>query len=260
MLQKSTILITGGGSAIGEALAVQLAKNNKVVICGRSEEKLKKVSSKHESISYAVADVSDYRSIDKLFSSFKENGIAFNVLFNNAGVVELWDLNKMTLTSREIFEKINTNLSGAVALTQHFIKQANHSVENLIVNNTSEIAIMPVPLLALYSSSKTGLSVFTKVLRIQLKNTKFRVVELLSPGVDTEMPKRLYNTGKLLNVDAFASNVIRVISQGKTEYAPGKDVPLLKFFQKFLPVIGLNLIDKLSRKQLGYENVNDKVA
>lgn len=44
MLHNKTILITGGGSGIGEALAIQLAHFNKVVICGRNEERLKKVA------------------------------------------------------------------------------------------------------------------------------------------------------------------------------------------------------------------------
>ena len=250
MLQNSTILITGGGSGIGESLALQLADYNKIVICGRSEEKLKKVALKHSNISYEVTDISDYNSIEKLFSSCREKGIVFNVLFNNAGVVELWDITNKKLTSAEIFEKINTNLSGAIAITQQFISQANHSVENLIVNNTSEIAFMPVSVLLLYSTSKSGLSVFTRALRVQLKHTKFRVVELLTPGVDTDMPRRLNNTGKLITSDDFARDVIKNIRKGKTEYAVGVNIYLLKFLQKFLPNTGLHLIDKLSRKQL----------
>ena len=52
MLQNNTILITGGGSGIGEALALQLANNNKVIICGRNEDKLKLVSAQNKNISY----------------------------------------------------------------------------------------------------------------------------------------------------------------------------------------------------------------
>lgn len=251
MLQNATILITGGGSGIGEALALQLANDNRVIICGRTEENLKKVGSKNSNISYEVVDVSDSGSIEKLFALFKEKGIVFNVLFNNAGVVERWDLTEKFLTTSEIFQKVNTNLSGAIAVIQQFIKQADHAAENLIVNNTSEIAIMPVPLLPLYSATKTGLSVFTRLLRVQLKNTKFRIIEILPPGVDTDMPKQLKNTAKLVSADDFAGDVIKEIIKGTIEYAPGKNVLIMKFFQKFLPDTGLNLIDKLSRRQLG---------
>jgi uncharacterized oxidoreductase len=250
MLKNDIILITGGGSGIGEALALQLANENKVVICGRNEAKLKMVAAKNKNISYETADVSDYNSIDKLFSSLKEKGIVFNVLINNAGVVELWEMLTTLFTSKEIFEKVNTNLSGAIAVTQLFIHQANHSVENLIVNVTSEIALFPIPILPLYATSKAGLRVFTQSLRVQLKNTKFKVVEILPPAVDTAMPKQLNNTGKLLNVNSFVNGVIKCIVKGNTEYSPGENILLLKMFSKFFPKAGLNLIDKMSRKQL----------
>lgn len=250
MLKNKTILITGGGSGIGEALALQLATDNKVVICGRNKKNLKTVADKSENIFYEIVDVCDYGSVNKLFSVLKEKGIILNVLFNNAGVVELWDINTTKLTSQEIFEKINTNLSGAIATTQLFVNQADHSAENLIVNVTSEIALFPIPVLPLYAASKAGLRVFTKCLRMQLKNTKFKVVEILPPGVDTAMPKKLNNTGKLLNANTFAENVIKSIIKDKTEYAPGNNVLLFNIFSKFFPQAGLKLIDKMSRKQL----------
>jgi uncharacterized oxidoreductase len=250
MLQNNTILITGGGSGIGEALALQLADDNHIIICGRNEEKLKKVSAKHKNISYEVSDVSDYNSIDQLFVRIKEKGLVLDVLINNAGVVERWELDKNRLTSKQIFEKANTNFSGAIAITQSFIHQANKSVENLIINNTSEVALMPVPVLPLYSASKAGFSVFTKALRVQLKHTKFKVIELLTPGTDTEMPKSLNNLEKLISPADFAKGVIKQIKKGKIEYAPGSNVPILKLFRRFAPDTGIHLIDKMSRKQL----------
>lgn len=253
MLRDKTILITGGGSGIGAALALRLAGNNNVIICGRNEDKLKSVSARNNNISYEVADISDHDSIDHLFNNLKAKGIVLNVLFNNAGVTELWEITRNKLSTHEIFGKVNTNFSGAVAVTQHFINQADHSVENIIVNNTSEIAILPVPVLLLYSASKAGLSAFTKSLRVQLKGTRFRVVELLTPGVDTDMPKQLGNREKMITPTAFAQAAVSNIERGKLEYAPGKNVPLLRFFQKFMPHTGLTLIDKLSRKQLALD-------
>jgi uncharacterized oxidoreductase len=250
MLKQKAILITGGGSGIGEALVVKLSKDNKIIICGRSESKLQKVAKANKGVSYYVADVSVPNEIDELFKRISDDGIVLNVLINNAGVVEQWDIVKATLSSSEIFEKVNTNLSGAIAITQKFISQANKSVENLIVNVTSEIAFFPIPILPLYATSKAGLRVFTLALRTQLKNTKFKVVEILPPAVDTAMPKQLGNTGKLVHADVFAKRMIESINQGKREFAPGSNVPLLKIFSKFLPNVGLNLIDKMSRKQL----------
>lgn len=250
MLKNKTIAITGGGSGIGEALALQLAPDNNIIICGRNEEKLKVVASKNKNISYDVMDVSDCNSIERFFAGLKQKEIIISVLINNAGVVEVWDINSKTFTPEEIFKKINTNLSGAIAATQLFINQADRSVENLIINVTSEIALFPIPILPLYATAKAGLRTFTQALRVQLKNTKFKVIEILPPAVDTDMPRQLNNTGKLMDVNRFASGIIKHIAKGKTEYAPGSNVLLFKIFSKFLPDTGLNLIDKMSRKQL----------
>ncbi len=250
MLKYKTILITGGGSGIGEALVANLSKDNKIIICGRNENKLQKVVTANKNVSYYVADISAPNQIDELFQKISTDGIVLDVLINNAGVVEQWDIARTVFSSAQIFEKINTNLSGAIAVCQKFISQANHSIENLIVHVTSEIALFPIPILPLYATSKTGLRVFTQALRTQLKNTNFKVVEILPPAVDTAMPKQLGNTGKLANADTFAKKIVASINKGKSEFAPGSNVPLLKLFNKFLPKAGLNLIDKMSRKQL----------
>lgn len=251
MLRHKTILITGGGSGIGEALALQLANDNTIIICGRNETKLKTVSAKNKNITYELTDVSDYRSIENLFARLREKSIVPDVLINNAGVVEIWELHKQTLSPQEIFEKANTNFAGAVAIIQLFISQAVQDKTNIIISNTSEIARMPIPVMPLYSASKAALHVFTKSLRIQLKNTSFKVIELLPPAVDTDMPKKLNNTGKLISPAVFAAQAIRKINEGKTEITSGPNTFLFKFFQRVAPETGLKLIDKMSRKQLG---------
>jgi uncharacterized oxidoreductase len=253
MLKGKTILITGGGSGIGQALATQLSMSNTVIICGRSEGSLQKIARTSTGISYYVADISVPDQIDELFNKISSAGIVLDVLINNAGVVERWDITNTVFSSSQIFEKINTNLSGAIAVAQKFVSQANKSDENLIINVTSEIALFPIPILPLYATTKAGLRVFTQVLRSQLRNTKFVVVEILPPAVDTAMPKQLGNTGTLVNADVFARDLIASVNKGNTEFAPGANVPLLKLFSKFFPKMGLSLIDKMSRRQLQAE-------
>lgn len=251
MLKNKTILITGGGSGIGEALLAKLSNDNKIIICGRNESKLKKVVNANKNVSYYVADISVANNIDELFERIKTDGIILDVLFNNAGVVEQWDITKSSLSSAQIFEKINTNLSGAIAVTQAFVGQANKSENNLIVNVTSSIAVFPFSALGLYSTSKSGFSVFTKMIRQQLKGTNFKVVEILPSQVDTEMPKQLGFTSKGVSVQDFAIKTIKAINKGKTEFSPDPSFPLLKLFKRILPTSSLlNMADKISKKIL----------
>lgn len=251
MLKGRTILITGGGSGIGEALTNKLSNDNKIIICGRNEDKLKKVVAANKNVSYYVSDISVASEIDELFKRIKSDGIVLDILFNNAGVVEQWNITKSTLSSTQIFEKINTNLSGVIAITQQFVSQANKTVDNVIVNISSTVAIFPFSALGLYSTSKSGLSIFTKMIRQQLKGTNFKVVEILPSQVETEMPKKVGFTSKGVNVQDFASKTIKAINKGKTEYSPDPNVFMLKFFNRLLPKSSLlNMADKIGKKIL----------
>ncbi|MDB5150190.1 MAG: short-chain dehydrogenase/reductase [Mucilaginibacter sp.] len=251
-LTNKTILITGGATGIGFALAQALsAQNNQVIITGRRLDKLVEAQQANPGLLYYQSDITAPESIDQLFEQIKRDGIVLDVLYNNAGVIEVWDVAKQNIPSAEIFSKINTNLAGPIAITQNFIRQAHAGKSNLIVNITTEAAIMPVPILPLYSASKAGLSVFTKSLRVQLKGSNFKVVEIIPPAVETKMTTEdLRNTAKLASADDFALNVIRKIEAGKLEYAPSINAVLLNFMRRFFPKAGLGLIDKISRKQL----------
>lgn len=249
---NKTILITGGATGIGFGFARNLAeKGNKVIITGRREGKLREAQMEIPSLLYFVCDVSDPQEIDNLFQKLKDQDIILDVIFNNAGVLELWDIQTQNIPSKDIFEKINTNLSGPIVLTQNFIMQADQGKENYIINMSSEAAIMPIPIMPLYSSSKAGLNAFTKSLNLQLKGTKFHVVEIVPPATESKMTTEdMKNTTKLANPKTFALQTIKAIESGQIYYAPSLNAKILTFLRRAFPDSGLNLVDKLSRKQV----------
>jgi uncharacterized oxidoreductase len=250
-LTNKTILITGGATGIGLALATALSVENTVIIAGRSLDRLKEAQKAVRALKIFTCDISDPSSIDQLFAKLRTQEIVLDVVFNNAGVIETWDIPNQHISSADIFTKLNTNLAGPISVSQNFIRQADHSKLNQIINITTEAAIMPVPILPLYSSSKAGLSVFTKSLRIQLKGSNFKVIEIIPPAVETRMTTEdLKNTTKLVKPQDFALNMIKQIRSGKLEYAPSGNAILLTLIRRFLPTAGLKLIDKISRKQL----------
>ena len=252
ILKNKTILITGGATGIGFGFASQLAKqSNQVIITGRRLDKLQEAQLKIPSLMYFPCDVSDPDAVDALFAQLKKQGIVLDVVINNAGVLEVWDIPAQSLSSRAIFEKINTNLSGPIVITQHFIRQADPVADNYIVNISTEAAIMPIPVLPLYSASKTGLSVFTQSLRVQLKHSNYHVIEIVPPATETKMTTEdMNNTTKLANPLLFTAAVIRQIEAGKLRYAPSANAFILSVIRRVIPGYGLRLIDKLSRKQL----------
>jgi uncharacterized oxidoreductase len=251
-LSNRTILITGGATGIGVALAEQLSKKtNRVIITGRRLAALEEAKRRIPSLEWYQSDVSSPDAIDMLFDTLKRKNTIVDVLINNAGVIELWDIKNHVFTSHELFGKINTNFTGAVCITQQFMRQANTKQKNYIINITTEVAIMPIPILPLYSASKAGLSVFTKCLRQQLKGSNFRVVEILPPAVDTAMPKQINNTSAgMMDAKTFAEKAITKVESGVLEYAPGKNAGMFVLMRRFFPRLGIRLIDNMSRKQL----------
>jgi uncharacterized oxidoreductase len=249
---NKTILITGGATGIGFALAKELvSRNNTVIITGRRLDKLQEAKKLLPKLQYIQSDVSDPASIDRLFAQLQREGIVLDVVFNNAGVLELWDILGETIPTADLFQKIGTNLTGPIAVTQSFIRQADHQKSNFIINITTEAAIMPVPILPLYSSSKAGLSAFTKALRIQLHDSLFSVIEIVPPAVESKMTTvDMKNTTKLARPNVFAQQVIASIEAGKLEFAPSGNARMLKIIRRFFPGAGLRMIHKISRKQL----------
>lgn len=249
---NKTVLLTGGGSGIGFALAQLLVqRRNRVIIIGRRLNKLQEAQRLVPALQVFQCDVAQPVAIDALFATLQAQGVVLDVLINNAAVLEMWDILKQSIPSTEIFNRLNINLAGPICLTQCFIRQADFKRKNHIINVTTEAAIMPVPILPLYSASKTGLSVFTQSLRVQLKNQPFVVLEVMPPPVESRMTTQdLRNSGPLVLATAFAAGLLKNIEAGKLYYAPGTNAWQLRLIRRLAPKMGLHLVDKLSRQQL----------
>ena len=86
-LINNTILITGGATDIGLALAEAfLAKGNTVIICGRREGKLREAQAKHPALHIRVCDVGSADDRRALFAWATQEFPTLNVLINNAGI------------------------------------------------------------------------------------------------------------------------------------------------------------------------------
>ena len=92
-ISGNTILITGGATGIGFALAEEfLAAGNTVLICGRREQRLKEAQQKHPQLLYKVCDVSNQNDREDLLQWAKNNNV--NILVNNAGIQRDIDFTK----------------------------------------------------------------------------------------------------------------------------------------------------------------------
>jgi uncharacterized oxidoreductase len=154
-LTHRTILITGGSSGIGLELAIQLHKRgNKVIITGRSAEKLASTKERENGLLTMVSDVTKLDDIQRLYSFIKESHPTLSVLINNAGI-----MNKVNLyTAQEenvenIAEEINVNLIALIQMTVVFLPLLKEQKEAAIVNVSSGLAFVPYPICPIYGAS-----------------------------------------------------------------------------------------------------------
>ena len=186
----NTILITGGATGIGFALAETLVNaGNKAIICGRRENKLNEAKQKLPQIQIKVCDISVEKEREALFVWAKDNYPDLNVLINNAGIQRMINLKKGT---QELFNgknEIETNFVAPIYLSAYFIPWFLKKKEAAIINVSSGLGFVPMSVMPVYGATKAAVHSFTVSLRHQLKGTSIKVFEIVPPAVDTELGK-----------------------------------------------------------------------
>lgn len=219
-LSGNTILITGGASGIGLALAKRfIDRENEVIVCGRRADRLDKLKDDLPQVHTRIADVSDAASREELAKWTIDNFPGVNVLINNAGIQR-----RIDLKSGDDWEKtrseIQINLDAPIHLTQLFYSHFAAKESATICNVTSGLSFMPLANVPVYCATKAALHSFTLSLRWQLKETHVKVIEIIPPAVDTDLQAPgLHTFG--VNVDEFADHVFNELEQGSIEIAYG---------------------------------------
>lgn len=96
---NKVVLVTGGGSGLGKAIAQKFAgKGAKVIILGRHENTLKETADSNNNISYVVCDLTKEDNIENVISYIKNNfNSQLDVLVNNAGWCPVQSIEDMKL-------------------------------------------------------------------------------------------------------------------------------------------------------------------
>ena len=223
-MSNNTILITGGTSGIGYALAAQfLERGNTVLITGRTEGKLATVRESLPGVHTYVSDVSDPAAIRRLYSDVIRAFPDLNVLVNNAGIGLKLNLNDPTGQLEDLDKEIKTNLIGPIQMIKQFLPQLKRQQTAAIVNVSSGLAFVPLAVKPIYCATKAAVHSYTQSLRVQLKNSSVKVIELAPPAVKTNFNKgqEELNSSSAMDVNKFAKVSIRGLERGLEEILPG---------------------------------------
>lgn len=180
------VLITGGGSGVGEATArLFSAGGASVAILGRSAEKLERVAAGlREGAMTIVADVADPDSAAQGVGAAITGLGGLDVVVNAAGVAAAAPLEALDdATWREV---IDTNLSGSFYIARAAGLHMKETGGGSIVNVASDLAAMGVAGLVHYAAAKAGVVGLTRGLAIEL--APLVRVNVVCPGpIDTPM-------------------------------------------------------------------------
>lgn len=218
--QGNTVLVTGGASGIGLALAQRLARaGNEVIVCGRREDALAEAKAQVPALHTRVCDVSRAPEREALFERLTREFPRLNVVVNNAGIQR-----RTQLAQPEAWEQtraeIATNLEAPIHLCRLFLPHLLAQPSASIINVTSGLAFAPLAGVPVYCATKAALRSFTLSLRQQLKETAVEVIEIIPPAVNTDLGgPGLHTFGAPL--DEFADAVFEGLRASETQIAYG---------------------------------------
>ncbi len=211
-LTTNTILITGGASGIGFALARLLSeRGNRVIICGRSADALLQAKAAVPGLITRVCDISDDTSRQAMAGWLNTAYPELNMLINNAGVQYRRTLGE-DHALENLEQEVAINFTGPVRLIGELLPQLKRQPRAVIVNVSSALAFAPLAGVPIYCATKAAIHSYTLSLRHQLKTTGIRVVEIAPPIVDTGLggEGRIAGTSQqpMMSTEDFAAAVL----------------------------------------------------
>lgn len=236
------VLVTGGTSGIGRATAIAFGKEGaKVVVTGRREtegaESVKLIEEAGGQGLFVRADVSKEADVANMVTATVEKFGRLDVAFNNAGVF-LSDGN-INATTPETYEKsFAINVLGVALSMKHEINAMLKTGGGAIINNSSALALRPMPGLSIYNATKFAVSGLTRSAALEFAAQGIRINTVCPAVIETDMTagmrgdaashdhmKSIHPVGRFGKAEEVAAAVLYLASPGAA-FVTGIDLPV----------------------------------
>lgn len=188
---NKTVLITGATSGMGKATALLLAQQGYSVYAGvrnGAEELLEEAEKLGVKVNTVALDVQDTASIQQAVQQVIAKEGKIDVLVNNAGFGLLATLEDGT--DEEIFQQFDVNVFGLIKMTRAVLPHMREARSGVIINISSFLGRMGLPLLSHYNASKYAVEGITDSLRFEVAPFGIRVHSVLAGLFGTNFVKK----------------------------------------------------------------------
>ncbi|SFD66691.1 SDR family oxidoreductase [Pseudoalteromonas denitrificans] len=216
---RQVALITGASSGIGKATALRLAKKGYIVYAAtRTPQKLQTQSDKLHVIELDITNADNIKNA--IAHIINEQG-KIDILINNAGYALVSSIEDAT--EDEMFNQFNINVFAILRLCKTVIPYMREQNSGIIINISSFLGKIGLPLFSFYNASKYAVEGITDSLRYELSNFNIRVHSIMPGFFNTDFAKSnlVINENTLNDESAYAAlsknllpNIVKQINEG----------------------------------------------
>ncbi len=224
-LEGNTILVTGGTSGIGRALAVAFhERGNRVIVTGRRRDLLDAIANAHPGIVGLPLDLDEPASLPRLGKEVRARFPELNVVIANAGVSKPEDMTAESWNTSNAEAIVRTNILGVLAVTAEFLAVLKGRPNATLMATSSALAFVPRADFPTYCASKAFLHSWLVSVRHQLRHVPVEVLELSPPYVQTELTGlQQASDPRAMPLDTFVAEVMGLLERGEH---PGGEILL----------------------------------
>lgn len=220
-----TVLITGASSGIGYAAAKALAKDFRLILCGRRTERLEQLTRELEGTpTYIVTfDVADKKAVFDAIEKLPEEWKTIDILINNAGNAHgLASFQDADLTDLDAM--IDSNVKGIIYVTKACLPLLQKSKNGHIINLSSIAGKQVYTNGTTYCASKWAVEALTKGMRLDFLPLGLKVTGIAPGAVETEFSnvrfkgdaqkaEKVYEGFEPLEAENVAETIVFVLRQ-----------------------------------------------
>jgi NAD(P)-dependent dehydrogenase (short-subunit alcohol dehydrogenase family) len=252
-IRGAVAVITGAGSGIGRALAVDLAKRGAHLaladVNSNGLDETRKLMGDAKAQAYTV-DVAKAAEVEEFARRVQQDFGRASLLVNNAGVALFGTFAEVSLDDMEWLVRIN--LWGVIYGCKFFLPMLQREPDAHIVNVSSVFGLIGPPGQTAYSASKFAVRGFSEALREELRSTSVKVTSVHPAGISTPIAenaragqatraedraeaKERFKKVATIPPDHAAQTIIKGILGNKNRVLIGKDAYRIDIIQRLLP-------------------------